>query len=354
MRTLPGKTWLAVWPFVILALGVPASGQEVRLGRVLRGPQSAVYCVAVSPDGKSVAGGTRGGHVVCWDVDTGRPKWSRHAHEDEGTGFTQVLSIAFSPDGKTLASGGWDRAARLWDAANGAPKRPLRHGNLVYAVAFSPDGKTLATGVHQPGAIHLWEVATGQSTGVLAIGGGRVGRSVWSLAFAPDGKSLACGTGGVVQLWEVSRRVPTLEVPAQVGLPAWHIALSPDGRLVAGTGQRARANGLEVDGLVRLWDTRTGELRQTWTVLGDGRCGMGPVAFSPDGRLIAVGDEAGERQKERQNGRVHLLDAEAGRSVWSQSCHEDDVTGLAFTPDGRSLVSASRDETIKLWDIGTR
>jgi WD40 repeat protein len=350
MRTLPGKTWLAVWPIVILAFGAPAPGQEVRLRRILRGPQSPVYCVAVSPDGKSVAGGTRGGHVVCWDVDTGRPEWSRHAHEDCGTGFTQVLSIAFSPDGKTLASGGWDRAVRLWGASSGAPRRTLPHGNLVYAVAFSPDGKTLASGVHQPGAIHLWEVATGQSAGVLATGG-RVGRSVWSLAFAPDGKSLACGAGGVVQLWEVSRRVPTLEVPTP---SAWHIAFSPDGRLVAGTGQRVRANGPEVDGLVRLWDARAGELRHTWTVVGDGRCGTGPVAFSPDGRLIAVGDEAGERQKGRKNGRVHLLDVESGRSVWSQSCHDDDVTGLAFTPDGRTLVSGSRDQTIKLWEIGIK
>jgi WD40 repeat protein len=136
MRSLPETTWLAVWPFITLALCARAPGQELRPRTILKGPQSPVYCIAVSPDGKSLASGTRDGQVVRWDVGAGVPKWARHAHEDERTGYTQVRSVAFSPDGRILASGGWDLTVRLWDAANGAPKRTLRHENLVYSVAF--------------------------------------------------------------------------------------------------------------------------------------------------------------------------------------------------------------------------
>ena len=268
----------------------------------------------------------------------GAPGVVARAHGDDANGFTQVLSVAFSPDGKTLASGGWDRAVRLWDTANGALKRTLSHENLVYSVAFSPDGRTLASGEHQTGAIRLWEVETGKSAGVLVSGRG----SVWSAAFAPDGTALASGGyvvrrggGGVVRLWDLSRRAVKWEIPAQ---SARQIAFSPDGRLLAGTGDTPRAGGHGIDGLVRLWDARTGALRHTWTVVGDGRSSAGPVAFSPDGRLVAVGGEVGERAKERKAGEIHLWDIESDLMVWSQSCHDDDVTCLAFTPTAGSWL----------------
>ena len=96
-----------------------APGQESRPRSILSGHTSFVYCVAVSPDGKSLASGARDGPVICWDVGTELPKWTADAHKDNGNGYTHVMSVAFSPDGKTLASGGWDHTVRLWDAANG-------------------------------------------------------------------------------------------------------------------------------------------------------------------------------------------------------------------------------------------
>ena len=185
MLSLPGRTSLTVWPVVILSFCARAPGQEIKPRVTFKEQKSFVYCVAVSPDGKSLASGARDGFVVCWDVVTKRPKWMVNAHKDNGNGYTQVLSVAFSPDGKTLASGGWDCSVRLWDAASGDPKQVFAHENLVYSVAFSPDGKTLASGEHQSGAIHLWEVAIGKSAGLLSDGRG----SVWSVAFLPDGNA---------------------------------------------------------------------------------------------------------------------------------------------------------------------
>jgi WD40 repeat protein len=341
----------AAWLVVILCYCMPAPGQEIWPRLILNVHTSSVYCVAVSRDAKSLASGARDGLIICWDAGTARPKWTAKAHNDKGNGYTQVLSVAFSPDGKTLASGGWDCTVRFWDAASGDLKLTLPHENLVNSIAFSPDGKTLASGEHQTGAIHLWDIAAGKSAGVLASGRG----SVSSVAFSPDGKALASGCyivrrngGGVVRLWDVSRQALTLEISAQ---PTRMVAFSPDGRLVAGSGYKRRGDGQQIDGLVRLWDTRTGDLKRTWTVVGDGHTSVGPVAFSPDGRLVAGGATGGERARERKAGEIYLWDIESNRLVWRESCHDDDVTCLALTADGKTLVSGGPDKAVKLWEI---
>jgi WD40 repeat protein len=352
MLSIPQTTSPAVWPLLIVALATQAPGQDIRPRSTLKGHTDFVYCVAVCPDGKSLASGARDGFVVCWDLDAARPRWTVKAHNDNGNGFTQVLSVVFSPDGKTIASGGWDCTVKFWDAASGRLKLTIPHENLVYSVAFSPDGTTLASAEHQTGIIHFWDVVTGKSTGVLESGRG----SVWSVAFSSDGKTLASGGyvvrrngGGVVRLWDLSERTLALEIPAQ---PLAKIALSSDGRRVAGTGYTKRAVGQQIDGLVQLWHTRTGELQRTWTVALDGRTSVGPVAFSPDGKLVAAGSAAGERTKERRKpGEIFLWQVASNRLVWRQSCHDDDVTCLAFTPDGKTLVSGGRDQAVKLWQI---
>jgi WD40 repeat protein len=351
MLSIHQKTLSTVWPLLVLAFGTHAPGQDVRPRSILKGHTGVVYCVAVCPDGKTLASGAGDGFIVCWDLDAARPRWTVKAHHENGNGFTQVLSVAFSPDGKTLASGGWDRTVKCWDAASGRLKLTIPHDNLVYSVAFSPDGTTLASGEHQTGAIHFWDVGTGKSTGVLESGRG----SVWSVAFSPDGKTLASGGyvvrlngGGVVRLWDLSERALALEIPAQ---PVAKIALSPDGRRVAGTGYTKRAGGQQIDGLVQLWHPRTGELQRTWTIALDGRTGVNPVAFSPDGKLVAAGSAAGETTKHRKPGEVFLWQVASNRLVWRQSCHDDDVTCLAFTPDGKTLVSGGHDKAVKLWQI---
>jgi WD40 repeat protein len=71
-----------------------------------------------------------------------------------------VYSVALSPDGKTLAGGGADQTVRLWDLSD--PTHPYQigqpltgHTDYVESVAFSPDGKTLASG-DQEGTVRLW------------------------------------------------------------------------------------------------------------------------------------------------------------------------------------------------------
>ena len=130
-------------------LAVPVESAEVV--RTLSGPD-VVFSVAFSPDGKTLASGSRDKTIKLWDVATGSVLRTLSGH----TG--RVNSVAFSPDGKILASGSADSTIKLWDAATGGELRTLSgHTRSVLSVAFSPDGRLLASGSEDK-TIKLWNV----------------------------------------------------------------------------------------------------------------------------------------------------------------------------------------------------
>ena len=85
-----------------------------------------------------------------------------------------VYGVAFSPDGKTLATASLDKTTRIWDVRTGAQLQVLHgHANAVEGVAFSPDGKTLATGGSDK-TIILWDTNSWKVTNVLSGHTGQV------------------------------------------------------------------------------------------------------------------------------------------------------------------------------------
>jgi WD40 repeat protein len=152
-------------------------------------------CVAFAADGATLAFGD-GNTVQLWDVAGRRLRQTLVGHAN------LVKALAFSPDGTLLASAGFDRSVRLWEVGTGRPRATLLgHTDNIEAVAFSPDGRTVASGGWD-GTIRLWSVAAGQQVGRLEGHHGRV----TCLAFSPDGRVLASGggvldQGGEVRLW---------------------------------------------------------------------------------------------------------------------------------------------------------
>jgi RNA polymerase sigma factor (sigma-70 family) len=168
---------------------------------VTLGEDRAVRAVAFSPDGRRLLSASDDGAVTIWDAETGK-KLSAVADKDGDP------SAAFSPDGKLLSTATGDGTVRIWDAAVGKEIRRLP-GHRPGFVAFAPDGRLLASsggtpeGDETPGAIVLWELASGKIRATLR----GPARPITALAFSPDGKVLACAGGSTVKLWRKAFRV---------------------------------------------------------------------------------------------------------------------------------------------------
>ena len=185
----PDGTRLAVASGIGVWIYETSTYQEIDL---LTGHAALVKTVAFSPDGNTIATGSRDGTIQLWDrtTDTYKKRLTEYNLETN--------TIAFSPDGKTLVTGSDDGNIRLWDADTVEPKITLTgHTDWVWSVKFSPDGNTVASG-SADGTIRLWEMQTGKHKMTFPEHMG----SVLSIAFSPDGSTLAAGSWEpIIRLW---------------------------------------------------------------------------------------------------------------------------------------------------------
>jgi WD40 repeat protein/tRNA A-37 threonylcarbamoyl transferase component Bud32 len=365
-------------------------------------------CVAFSHDGRRLA--TAGGsaqQIRVWDTQTGQLSHAFVHHADE-----RVLTVAFSWDDRLLLSTSSDEAARVWDLRKAECAGVLAgHGAWVWCGGFAPDGKFAAT-ADRDGAIKLWGIphrgthirterpsmwglamafnrdgtsldvatregslvaadpATGRELGILPLrsvqplvdaafapGADRVAvadiegtLSVGSrlkeqpdftlqkaaasracLTFSRDGQRLAyVGSDGAVVELDATGRVPR---PRPLGSPPSSptvLAFARDGRLLGGDAE---------GGLFAL----AGHARPAAGSVETGHRGrITALAVSPDGSLCATGGE---------DASIILWDARALRIHARLARQEQAIDALAFTPDGRALVSLA--ERVQLWNVAT-
>jgi WD40 repeat protein len=274
-----------------------------RLVRRLGDPARQVMAVAFSPDSRRVASAgasaSGSGVIQLWDVATGEPVWSADGHAAE------ALAVAFAPDGSSLATAGANGLITLRDPRTSSIVRTLEgHQSGVTSVAFSGDGAIVCGGGADEGA-YLWEVRTGRLIRTI-----RPTKSLWALF--PRGH----------------QRLIT------------SVAVSADGgTLVTCSGSGSPEYG---DRLVRVWDTRSGELQREFSrPQSRGRF----VALSPDGTVLAT-NGVGKS--------IALWDVKTGRLLTELVGHPHPPQSAAFSADGRLLVSGADYRTAMVWEVPTR
>lgn len=326
---------------------------------------SNIASVAFSPDGKVFATGSWDNTVKLWEVSRGYQLRTLVGHEK------QVDAVAFSPDGKILASGSWDKTIRLWDPTSGALLHVCQgHRDRVETIAFSPNGKILASGNSADyDKIRFWDVGSGaeihalanRPNGINAIAFSPDARffatagyktiTLWDAAtyaeirswdghtdrvsaivFSPDSKTLISGSWDkTVKVWNVTDGVQQKSLTLLAAVTA--MALGSDGRALAVDAQRA----------VRVWDLASSNELRIINLPGAAEQ-VTALAFSPNGTTLAGGSRSGTHSIF-----LRFWDAATGTEIHSQAANEKPVRAIAISPDGRRLASGGG--YLRLWDI---
>ena len=363
------------------------------------GHAERVTSIAFSPDGKQLVSSSNDKTFKLWDVATDTELRTFSGHSGS------VTSVAFSPDGRQIVSSGWkDQTLVLWDAQSGSKLQTFSgHSGGVCCVAYAANGQLIASSGED--GVRVWDPVSGRQ--LQSFGRGSI--RVTSIAFSPDGKQIVSNSYDSIKLWDAGSGKQLQAFTNPKG--RLHcLAFSTDGKLVIGssldkalvlwdvksgqklrtfTGHRSAARSIafspdskqvaSVSGAreFKIWDVASGKEIKSFQT----RSQLLSVAFAPDGKRVVFGNRRGAigvwevgssslevfanesevvRSSKSAAGSIELDSnrpataiAVKDDSLMTLRGHRDDIGSVAFFSDGKTLVSASDDQTLMLWDAET-
>ncbi|HWN53118.1 MAG TPA: c-type cytochrome [Xanthobacteraceae bacterium] len=244
---------------------------------VLRFHDGAVNAVILLRDGRAAAGG-EDARIAIWNPGERMPRIVLEGHR------APVVALAVSPDGRFLASASWDHTARLWPVGGGTSRVLAGHSQNVNGVAFTPDGRALVTAGYDA-TLRIWPLSGDDASAIVALP-----TPLNAVAIAPDGDIITAGADGKVYVLSAAgerrgdiaagdapivaivlsgdgKHIAAASIRGSVaildraarrsertlvgpGPPVWSVVFLPDNRMLLTGG---------ADGMIRRWDTTTGE-----------------------------------------------------------------------------------------------
>jgi WD40 repeat protein/tRNA A-37 threonylcarbamoyl transferase component Bud32 len=324
-------------------------------------PGQRITVITLSDDGNCLATATAGGPIRVWNV--GNPQVLAEFRPPQAR---TVMRLAFSSDGQVLAAtclAGSNPSVLLWDVAG---RQTLADFKDAGGVTFAADGRLLA--------VRRWDGET------LVVDRARLGQNalepaslkgtgaITGCAISPDKRLVATGSAdyaflgslfnralvadtrlaqvgglkGEAALWDLATRQRLHRLTGHHGAVS-DVVFAPDGKTLASAslGELAFTDAFQRKeprpGQCKLWEVASG--KELFSVEHGG--GVGPLAFTPDGRLLAFASAT--------TGEVRLLETATGAMQTILRGHTAPVFQLRFTADGQTLVTASEDGAVKTW-----
>ncbi|MFM7072334.1 MAG: hypothetical protein ACKO38_11150, partial [Planctomycetota bacterium] len=324
--------------------------------RVMSGHTGAVEDVTLSPNGATIATTGADKAVRLWNVADGAPGWTL-AHE------MPIRTLAWRGDVQQLATADAGQKIRVWNLADGQQSAILEgHAAAVQALVYAPDGTLFSGGAD--GQVKVWNIAEKKETAALDTGAPVVGMSI----IAATSTLVTAHGDGAIKTWQLADRKALATFA--VGAPIERFALSTDGKTVlvgcadksirqfalaggaagptaanlpaairgvawSADGQRFAAT--LADGAIRVW-TAAGELLEDFDL---GATVPSGLAFTPDGKSVVVGSD--DRQ-------VRVAKLLALRKI---TASPQPLTSVAFSIDAATVATGGRDKSVGLWNVAS-